>query len=80
MFCDVVIRCYVMPRCIICYSLHYIPHERNKFLNFFYAAAYRISIGFVMSVTGDRVTLQWCDVLLPRVGDRRFFTRFLQLA
>ena len=42
----------------------------------FSATAYRISVGVVMLVTGDGVTLQWCDVpgvLLPRVGDRRFF-------
>jgi hypothetical protein len=82
-FFDVVIRCCVMSRCIICYSLHYILHDRNKFLNSFSAAAYRISLGLVMSVTGDRVTLQWCDVpgvLQPRVGGRWFFRRFLQLA
>lgn len=83
MFFDVVIRCYVMSRCIICYSLHYVLHGRDEFLNLFSAAAYRISVGLVMSVTGDRVTLQWCDVpgvLLPRVGDRRFLRRFMQLA
>jgi hypothetical protein len=59
--------------------LHHILHERNKFLNLFAAAAYRISIGLVMSVTGDRVTLQLFavpGVLLPRVRDRSF----LQLA
>jgi len=57
--------------------------RENKFLNLFSAAAYRNSIGLVMSVTGDTVTLQCCDVpgvLLPRVGVRRLFRRFLQLA
>ena len=61
----------------------YTARKRNEFLNLFSAAAYRISVGLVMSVTGDRVTLQWCDVpgvLLPPVGDRRFSGRFMQLA
>jgi len=62
-FFDVVIRCNVMSRCIICCSLPYILRARNEFLNSFSAATYRISIGLVMSVAGDRVTLQWCDVL-----------------
>jgi len=64
MFFDAVIRCYVMCRCIICCSLRYIMHERNEFLNLFSAAAYRIFIGLVMSVTGGRITLQWCVVLV----------------
>ena len=83
MFFDVVIRCYAVSRCIICYSLHYILHERDEFLNSFSAAAYRISVGLVMSATGDGVALRWFDVpgvLLPRVGDRRFFWMVQQLA
>ena len=83
-FFDVVIRCYVMSRCIICYSLHYILHERNEFLNLFSARAYRISVGLVMSVIGDSVTLQWCDSTLRFAAscggsEVFFFRRFLQL-
>ena len=47
MFFDVVIRCYVMCRCIMCCSLRYILHERNEFLNLFRTAAYRHCIGLL---------------------------------